>query len=274
MFIKSIGINYRHNVNFVKNFPNGTNEYILLLIKSKALFKIDGKIIHADPDSIIVYKKYSPQFFGADGEEFINDWICFDIDASECDFFDNVGISLDTIYKLDDTVGVSDFMQAIHNESIAESMYMRENISAYFKLLFYRIAELIHSKSAVGINNYSTKLKVIRNMIYNNPTKKWSAGELADEMHLSVSYFQHLYKAQFNVSPISDVINSRMKYAKYLLCSTDYSINAIATELNYGSDIQFIQQFKSLTKQTPLQYRKSSKNKCPSALKPMSVSFI
>lgn len=259
MFVKSIGINYRHNKDFVKNFPHGTNEYILLLLKSKALFKIDGKIIHAEPNSIIVYKKYSPQFFCADGEVFINDWICFDIDASECGFFNNVGICFDTIYKLDDTVGVSEFIQSIHNESIADSMYMRENISAYFKLLFYKIAELIHNKSAIGINNYSVQLKKIRNMIYNNPTQKWSVQELADEIHLSVSYFQHLYKAQFNVSPISDVINSRMKYAKYLLCSTDYSVNAIATELNYSRDIQFIQQFKSLTNQTPLQYRKYSK---------------
>ena len=58
------------------------------------------------------------------------------------------------------------------------------------------------------------------------------------------------------MAPIADMIHSRIEYAKDLLSSSDYTVKMIADELSYPSDIQFIQQFKSVTGQTPKTYRK------------------
>lgn len=87
IYLKSIGVDYRHDASFVKNCPNGTDEYILLLIKSNALFMLDDERVRATPNSVIVYKKYSKQYFCADGEPFANDWICFDAEKDELSFF-------------------------------------------------------------------------------------------------------------------------------------------------------------------------------------------
>lgn len=259
MFIKSIGVNYQHNASFVKDCPNGTNEYILLLIKSNALFSLNGKYVKAYPDSVIVYKKNSRQYFCADGEMFVNDWICFDIEECETGFFDEIGISFDTLYRFENTVSIAEYIQTIHYESVANGIYMKEKIDMYLKLTFYKIAELIKDKKSKANSKYSTSLRKIRNEIFLNPTKRRTVKELADGLYISTSYFSHLYKSEFGVSPIADEVKSRVNYAKQLLLYTDNPIKDIAYELNYSDDIQFIQQFKSVTNQTPLQYRKHSK---------------
>ena len=94
-------------------------------------------------------------------------------------------------------------------------------------------------------------------MIYDKPQAKWQVAELSQEIGISPSQFQRIYKARFGVSPIADTIAARIEYAKYLLTSTDYTVSRISEELNYKSDIQFIQQFKSVMKTTPSKYRKS-----------------
>lgn len=258
MYIKSIGVNYRHNAGFVKNCPNGTDEYILLLIKSNALFKLNGKYVKAEPNSVIVYKKHSQQYFCADGEMFANDWICFDIEDCETDFFKEIGISFDTLYKLENAVAIADHIQTIHYEYITNELYMKEKIDVYLKFTFYKIAELIKDTNS-KYNKYTVALREIRNEIFLNPTKRRTVKELAYRLHISTSYFSHLYKSEFGSSPIADEVSSRMNYAKQLLLYTDNSIKNVAYELNYSDPIQFIQQFKSVTKQTPLQYRKCSK---------------
>ena len=256
MYITSMGINYRHNSDFVKDRPNGTGEYILLLIKTKAVFKFGKNEMHTKPNSLIIYKKGSPQFFRADNDIYINDWICFDMADNELSFFDNVGIKLDTVYELNNTVNVSLLIKNICHELLTCSIHKSVVISNYLDILFLKISECIKAQNNHW-NFYSTKLSDLRNMIYDNPQAKWTVSELAKKAGLSQSHFQRLYKLEFGVSPIADTITARIEYAKYLLTSTDYTVVRIAEELNYKSDIQFIQQFKSVMQTTPSNYRKS-----------------
>ena len=256
MYIKSMGVNFIHSKDFITNRPNGTNEYILLLIRSKAIFKINGETIYANPNSVIVYKKGTPHLFCADNDIYINDWICFDFnDKSEEKIFKETGICFNTVYEVGDTTQLYLLINTIHREYINKSSYVDKITDNYLKILFYKISECINVRTT-PYNHYYQKLTDLRNTIYTNPSGRWSIDELAKKLSLSSSYFQYLYKLQFNISPTADIIRSRMEYAKYMLTNTDYTVNKISEELNYGSDIQFIQQFKAVTKTTPLKYRK------------------
>jgi AraC family transcriptional regulator of arabinose operon len=256
MHITSMGVNHRHNSDFVKDRPNGTGEYILLLIKTKAVFKFGENEIHTKPDSLIIYKKGSAQFFRADNGIYANDWICFDMEEDETKLFDKAEIKFDTIYELNDTVSISSLIKDLYHELLSDGIHKSAVISNYLEILFLKISECIKAQSKQW-SFYEAKLNKLRNMIYDNPQAKHSVEELAQRIGLSESQFQRLYKSRFGVSPIADVITARIEYAKYLLTSTDYTVSRISEELNYKSDIQFIQQFKSIVKTTPSKYRRS-----------------
>lgn len=259
MYIQSIGVNYIHNTNFVANRPNGSNEYILLLIRSKAIFKIDGQTTYVNPNSVIVLKKGTPHFFQADNEPYINDWICFDFHSS-CDenLFNEIGFCFNSIYEVGDSTDCHLLINNIYREYLNKTDLTERIINNYLEILFYKISECLHT-DITPYRNYHNKLINLRNMIYKNPSGRWTIDDLSKRLHLSNSYFQHLYKLQFHISPVADMIYSRIEYAKYLLTNTNYTISQISEELNYGTDIQFIQQFKSVTKTTPFQYRKAER---------------
>ena len=105
---------------------------------------------------------------------------------------------------------------------------------------------------------YYNELVNLRNAIYDSPANKLTVESLADELHLSKSYFSHIYKKYFNTTPINDAIRSRIEYSKQLLYSTDYPVSKISKMLDYPHDTQFIKQFKAVTGMTPSQYRKNS----------------
>ena len=83
-----------------------------------------------------------------------------------------------------------------------------------------------------------------------------SVEDLANEVHLSVSYFSHQFKRHTGFSPLDFVINSRLEQAKVLLVRTEKPIAEIAYEVGYGSSGSFINLFVKKLGVSPRQYRK------------------
>ena len=87
------------------------------------------------------------------------------------------------------------------------------------------------------------------------PQNDWSIEGLAQQLIMSKSHFEHTYKKIFGISPMNEVINSRIENAKFILTSTDISVKQIAEMCGYKSDIHFMRQFKSRLGVTPSVYR-------------------
>ena len=258
MQLKSIGHNRGHNEHFVLKRPPRRIEYVMLVMRSNTFFKSGNETVFAPSGTVFIYDKTTPHHFGAYGEPFLHDWITFDLTEEERAHFISIGLKLDTPVKLYDVFALSELIKIIQREKYSSSPSAMQSANLYLHILLLKTAEQM-SGTGIQKNSYYSELDQLRAKIYGSPAKKWSVEELAKKMNLSVSYFQHLYKEQFSVSPIADVINSRIEYAKYLLASTNYSVKAVAYELDYPSDIQFIQQFKSVTGKTPKEYRNSKK---------------
>lgn len=103
---------------------------------------------------------------------------------------------------------------------------------------------------------YLNSLLELRKQIYKEPQKHWTVDLMSQTMLLSRAYFQRLYKKNFGVSAMADVITARIALAKQLLTSERRSIAEIATACGYDSEIYFMQQFKKETGMTPTQFRK------------------
>lgn len=78
---------------------------------------------------------------------------------------------------------------------------------------------------------------------------------MAEKLHLSCGYLQNIYKETFFTTCMSDVIESRITYAKELLVETDFPIGLISNLCGYNNDVHFMRQFKKLSSLTPTKYR-------------------
>ena len=107
-------------------------------------------------------------------------------------------------------------------------------------------------------SDYTEHLQQLRTQIRMMPEQPWSIAQLASSMGLSCSHFQRIYRQHFEVSCLTDVISSRISMAKKLLYSTTLNINEISARCGYQNVSHFMKQFKKVTGQTAMQYRKEN----------------
>jgi len=105
------------------------------------------------------------------------------------------------------------------------------------------------------------ELKKLRREMHKAPELDWNLGELAKRLNISKSYVQKLYKENFGISYIDDLIAVRIGMAKNLLKNTDLRINEVAVSCGYQNPTHFMRQFKERCGVTAAQFRKNGSKK-------------
>jgi AraC family transcriptional regulator, arabinose operon regulatory protein len=252
--ILRMGCNTTHDYNFTVNRPNGYEWYLLLLVKSPAVFMINGDLISTPADTLIIYDRNYPHEYMASGAEYKNDWIHFEFDSV---FLNQYPIKLNTPLYISNPYFISDLIQKMANEYYSNNPYKEQTIEYLMKILFVKAKEQMETK---GFHPWHSKIHEdlikLRSEIYSNPQNNWSIPLMADKLHISCGYLQNIYKNTFDISCMSDVIESRITYAKELLIESDLPVGEVSSLCGYQNDVHFMRQFKNLTTLTPTEYRK------------------
>lgn len=259
MKIANCGFDYRHPSDFKINRPNGSGDFLLLVIRSDTLFVLNNTPHYTKGNSVILFKKDTPQLYSAYNEEFINDWIHFEADAEDIDYINKLGIPFDTIMEFQNVAELSRLIKHIFIEKYSNNKNAALSTDMYYKLILLKTSDLLEQNSykSSAIAEQMTKL---RNNIYSHPQKNWSIESISKALTLSPSYLQHQYKLLFGNSIKNDITKSRLEYSKYMLFSTDYTVSAIAYMCGYQSDVHFMRIFKREIGFTPTEYRTSLKH--------------
>jgi len=257
MDINNIGYNHCHDADFIINRPTGSGDYLMLLLRTSAIFTINGEDLIAEPNSFILYRKGTPQYYKANGAQFSNDWFHFDIPEEELNSLEMLDIPFDRIIPIGDLNELSLIVRNMCYENYSSNAHKKDSIDLYMKLFFIKLSEKIHSVEQGKSGSHYDKLSILRSQIYNMPYYDWNVEGLSHQLTMSPSYFQHLYKDIFGISVMNDVIQSRIEHAKYLLSTTDISVTQIAEMCGYKCELHFMRQFKSRMQMTPSEYRKS-----------------
>ncbi len=255
MKITNVGYNYRHPVGFSIHRPNGSGDCILLIIKTEAFVFLRGERISVPPNSVIVYKKGTPQIYGALDGEYVNDWVHFDMDEEGQRFLSALGIKLDTVLPLGDVTELLSFIKNMFFELYSQNLYKAETVKRYFELLLIKIGERIRCPGAAREHPLYESFNRLRGELRLAPQGRWTVDEISRKLNLSRSYVQHLYKRFFGVSLVSDIRGYRMEHAKYLLSATDMTVTAVSRACGYDSEEHFMRTFKKETDMTPSQFR-------------------
>jgi AraC-type DNA-binding domain-containing proteins len=255
--INICGYSSHHTPNTRIISANGNSDYLLLMIHSKSSVIVDGHTYFTTPNTLIIFDKHTPYNYGSISDDYRDDWIHFDF-IDETPLLKTLGLPLNIPIMLPEATIFSSLITFLVNEFYSNGPYKSSNVDNYMRILLQKFTEhLSVLPDSPQSHPHYVALNHLRVAIQNAPYLKWTVKQMADELHMSPSHFQHLYKDVFSISCISDVIAIRIAYARHHLKTTDLPIKDIAQLCSYENDVHFIRQFKKLVGVSPGEYRKN-----------------
>lgn len=258
MHVRLCGINSTHGKDFKIEKPTGFGDYLFLRMKTPTRFYIDGEIRDAVENDIILFRKGDPQYYetlktGAH----VDDYIFFDMDnEEEQKFMDQLELKYNRLLRFPHVQSFMDVHQLICGEFISQNSFQKKAVDCLLRYFLIKLSESMHTDYASCDNAMLERFLELRLAMYRVPEEKWSVNGMAEQMCLSPSYFQSIYKKLFHISCMSDLFISRMNLARELLATTMLPVNEIAAKCGYESNIYFARHFKRKVGMTPSEYRK------------------
>lgn len=246
-------LDFKHPKGYRIDRPNGMDVYSFLLFQQPVTIEQNGESILTEENTGILYEKWIPQCYYNERSDYWHDGFFFDGEEVP-PLIQKLGLPLNKPFSVKNSNVISAMIREAAAEALRKETYSAEIVSLRLEALFYKLADLLLHQASYS-HSYYPQFRQIRDDIYCHPERRWRAQDLSEELHLSLSRFQHLYKAFFSTTLNKDVIKGRIEHAQYLLKS-DTSIAAVAETCGYRNTEHFIRQFKKSTGISPGDYRK------------------
>lgn len=107
----------------------------------------------------------------------------------------------------------------------------------------------------------SRECAIVHRYIDDHFKEKLTLDDLAAVAHVSKFYLSHNFAREYGVSPISYLLDCRIRESLYLLAETHLSLAEIAGMLGFSSPSYFSQSFKRSEGLSPLAYRAQSRDR-------------
>lgn len=249
------GCHSRHTPPFELSRPNGLDHFVLLLVKTRAEFHIGDTTLFSAPNSAILINRYTPYSYTSPELPYMDDWIHFQCNSDDLTEF--MRFPLNTFIPLENISRFTTFLQQIlWEQNYTPEEYRTDNVNVLFQV-FMRNLFLSYREqhNSAAYNPYRTKLRNLRLSLLAAPYEPYDLKEIAKQMGISISYFQHLYSDIFGISFRADLISMRVEYAKELIQNTNLTMHEIAEQSGYSSEVHFYRQFQKETGFTPACFR-------------------
>ena len=184
---------------------------------------------------------------------FTDDWMYFKGDFAD-ELIRKLNIPVNVIIQTRLGNLSSEIIRTIQHELAIDSEFREEKQKALFTLLFVELARAAMEDTQTE-HKKNVSLYEVRDTMLNNYQHPWTIKELAALSGYSPSHFASLYKSNFQVSPMDDLIAYRLAQARFMLESNSFSINDIAQKCGFNSLYYFSRLFKMKNGMSPLQYK-------------------
>lgn len=123
-------------------------------------------------------------------------------------------------------------------------------------LMEYAASPALNEEAVAGLSAEVKQMAdAMASRIREDPSRKWSVAEMADEAGYCPDHFSRIFNAAHNISPQAFVIHCRIERACQLLRETRLTNKQIARALGYSSVFFFSRQFARVTGVPPTRYR-------------------
>ncbi len=254
--ITKIRHDYPEKAGFNLIRPNGHKDYTFLHFLSPVEISVNGKYHKVKAGACIIYSPNTPQWFKSN-TPLLHNW--FHADFSLKPLLDEINFPINTIFYPTDTSFISPLIKKAEIEFFSQDKLKNKMVDAAITELLCSISRVLNAPPAPKIQTENfDKMRALRQQILLTPEKRWTIEEMAKIALLSPSRFHNVYKSVFGTSPIRDLIEARVNYAKSILLSEDSSIIEISEKVGYKDQYQFIRQFKREVGITPQKFRKQN----------------
>lgn len=255
MLIYALGWHWEHPADFQIIRPEGVHGMQIILVRSKARICMGGESYQVAPNTVFIVDSCYPHSLFGNGEVYADDWIRFDLETDDMAFLKELGIARNVPIPLQsDTVSqlIKICVEIFDAGKAERDVTLRYLLSA----IFMQIKADYNPTAARYKTHYDPEFEQIRQQIYENPRAEWNIAQIAEQMNMSVSHFQRLYKLRFGVPCSKDILTSRMEYAKQLLTTTDLSAVEVAAQCGYHDYAHFSRVFAKYACVSPAKFRK------------------
>lgn len=232
-------------------FLVGSGRYVLT--EGTGIF-INSQVIHrfeASESVIIPNIVFSPSLLSAEDSLIYRKYIQPLLDSSvECLIFSpevpwqkEVLKNLLLVFDVQDTESIGEIKTVELLLKIWETVYENANIS-----------ESIPAAKATA--HTQAQLQIMMQYMHKNYSEHITLADIAQTVSVSKSSALNIFNKYLRLSPVSYLINYRLKRAAKLLASTDSSIYSIASNTGFENVGYFCRSFKELFGVTPSEYRK------------------
>lgn len=132
-----------------------------------------------------------------------------------------------------------------------------QSVEVWRNQLSYLLRRLLQQKhmhdAAESDDDVAGRVRAIIDEEYANPVLDLRM--IAESINLSQSYVSRMFKSRYEIGIPQYINHVRIEHAKELIRCGDLSIKAIALQVGYASDVQFIRVFKKSENITPGVFR-------------------
>lgn len=252
----------RHNFPITSEYNisrTGLDCYCFFHFSAPTNIELNGQLIHTRSNACVLYSPGQRRRVINEQPSLMN-WA--HMDTAVAGLLKTYQIPVNCVFYPDDATFIPALFRQIEIEYFSDEPYAETLIDRYLEMFLIKLSRsLLHSAKMPRIKKEEQlKLFQLRQSVLSQPEKRWSVSEMAKQVNLSPSRFHCVYKALFGTTPIRDVVESKMDYAKTLLLSDELtSIADVAEKLKYQSPYYFITQFKAITGESPGAYRRKNR---------------
>ena len=156
---------------------------------------------------------------------------------------------------------VGDLMDKIQEEFSSKQDWRNEMLLAWLKVLLIYLSRLYNEQfKNEELSADRVLLKKFRSLIEENYVELHDVASYANMLNISAGHLGDIVKQQSGKTAIEHIHERLVLEARRLLFHTEQSIKEIAFQLGFEDAAYFNRFFKRLNSETPMQYRRDSRN--------------
>lgn len=236
-----------------KEREEGAEQYILIYCtEGKGVIEVEGETYElGKSDAFCIPKNQKHRYYADKKEPWSILWVHFKGDNAKYFPLEERRIVHMPSHHSDNRVMVLFkllFRVLEKNYTLGNFIYISQVLSLILSEIYFR--ERV-DESAVQDRHVTYVIRYMYQNLYRNLTLQ----EIADEVELSKSYLNAIFKAQTGRAPVEFFIHLKMQEACKLLKSTDMYVYEVSRELGYEDQYYFSRIFKKVVGVSPKDYK-------------------
>ncbi len=245
-----IGLDFTHPSDFAYN-DRYHDWWLLIHTKTPAVFHEEDKSYVIPANSAVLFPPKMAAVYSASGDVYCDSFIRFATDET---FVTESKLPFGKPISLRMPETVETLFNILATEHYMGTEAKQRSIILLMRLIMLKLSESVNNED---LSELERELNNLRYEIQIRPAYQWTVSEMAQRLHISTGYLQAMYKKQFGISCMQDVLQKRLELAKDFLVTSSHRVQQISSMCGYQSSEHFCRQFKEATGVSPSAYRES-----------------